>query len=181
MFGRTLLVLAGVAVLLVPQAQAQAASSDRASVAAVEMLWRQMTGYITQVAKETPEAGYSYRPVESVRTTGEMIGHVAGAQNMMCAAVLGDPPQAEDAVELSATSKAALIAALEASTAYCARAYALTDQALQGEITLFGQTQTGFAALVLNATHNGEHYGNLITYLRIQGIVPPSSRPPGGN
>lgn len=168
-------------ILLVPAAAAQTPTSDRASVAAVEQLWRQITGYITQVAKETPEQGYGYRPVETVRSLGEMIGHVAGAQNMICAAALGDPPRAEDEVERSATSKAALIAALEASTAYCATAYARGDRQLQDDISLFGQRQSRFAALVLNATHNGEHYGNLITYLRMQGIVPPSSRPPGGN
>lgn len=178
---RRILPALALSILLAPTAAAQATSADRASVAAVERMWRQMTGYITQVARETPEEGYGYRPVESVRSVGELIGHVAGAQNMICAAALGDPPRAEDEVERSATTKAALIAALEASTAYCATAYSRSDRQLQEEIDLFGQRQSRFAALVLNATHNGEHYGNLITYLRMQGIVPPSSRPPGGN
>ncbi|MEK6689121.1 MAG: DinB family protein, partial [Gemmatimonadota bacterium] len=69
------------------------------------------------------------------------------------------------------------VAALKASTAYCAKAYAQTDQALQAPTEVFGQSNTRFGALVLNAIHNGEHYGNLITYLRIRGVVPPSSRP----
>ena len=105
-----------------------------------------------------------------------MIAHVAGAQNLMCAAALGDAPRAEDEIERSTTTKADLVAALEASTAYCAKAYAQSDAELQAPAELFGQRQTRFYAVTLNATHNGEHYGNLITYLRMQGIVPPSSR-----
>jgi len=169
--------LCTVATIAVGQVPAQA----RAGISAVEQNWHQMTGYITQVARETPEEGYQFRPVATVRTLGELIGHVAGAQAMICAAAVGDPPRAEDAVEQSATTKAALVAALEESTAYCARAYARTDADLRGQISLFGQQMTGIGALVLNATHNAEHYGNLVTYLRIQGKVPPSSRPPGGN
>jgi len=149
---------------------------SHASVNAVRALWEQITGYITQVAEETPEADYGYRPTESVRTIGEMIAHVAGAQNLMCAAALGDAPRSEDEIERATTTKADLVAALKASTAYCAKAYAQSDAALQAPAQLFGQQQTRFYAVTLNATHNGEHYGNLITYLRMQGIVPPSSR-----
>ena len=51
-----------------------------------------------------------------------------------------------------------------------------TDKAAQGQTKLFGETQTRLYALMLNATHDGEHYGNMVTYLRLNGIVPPSSR-----
>lgn len=158
-----------------------AGAQERAAIGAVEEQWRSITGYLTQVAEETAEADYGWKPTESVRSIGAMIGHVAGAQYLICAAALGDPPRDEDEVERSATTKAALVAALKASTEYCARAYAQADRALMAGTSLFGGENTRFGALVLNATHNGEHYGNLITYLRIRGIVPPSSRPPGGN
>lgn len=148
----------------------------RAAIGAVESQWKTITGYILQVAEETDEAGYGYRPTEGVRSIGEMIGHVAGAQNMICAAAVGDEPPAEDAVEQAAKSKEALVKALRASMDYCTKAYAQSDMALQADVSLFGMEMTRFGALVLNATHNGEHYGNLVTYLRIQGVVPPSSR-----
>jgi uncharacterized damage-inducible protein DinB len=169
------------AVLLLPLATplgAQHTNHDdgRASIAAVHQLWSQTTGYITQVAEETPEADYGYRPTDDVRSIGEMVAHIAGAQYMICAAALGEPPRAEDAVEESATDKAAIVDALKASTAYCERAYRQTDADLQAEAELWGRQMTGFYALTLNATHNGEHYGNLVTYQRMQGIVPPSSR-----
>lgn len=154
---------------------AQAApGGDNASVAAVGMFWQQMAGYILQSAKDMPEAKYTFQPTPEVRTFGQLIAHVAGAQGMICAVALGETPPAEDAV--TATTKADLIAALEASNTYCERAYAQTDAATRASVDLFRRPATRFHALVLNATHSGEHYGNIVTYLRINGIVPPSSR-----
>ncbi|HET7039438.1 MAG TPA: DinB family protein [Gemmatimonadales bacterium] len=135
-----------------------------------------VTNYVTQAAQDMPEDKYAYRPTPEVRSFGELIGHVAGAQNMICAAALGEPQPAEDAVEKAAKTKEALIQALRQSTEYCNRAFSQADAATRAPTTLFGRETTRFHALVLNATHNGEHYGNLVTYLRINGIVPPSSR-----
>jgi hypothetical protein len=101
---------------------------------------------------------------------------VAGAQYLFCAAALGDPPRQEDDIEKTRTKKADLVAALKASTQYCSRAYAQTDRAAQQSTKLFGEQRTRLFALGLNATHNAEHYGNLVTYLRLNRIVPPSSR-----
>ena len=111
-----------------------------------------------------------------MRTFGQLIGHVAGAQNLICAAALGEPTRDENEIERSRTTKQELVAALKASTEYCARAYAQTDRAAQRRTTLFGQERSRLYALGLNATHNAEHYGNMVTYLRLNGIVPTSSR-----
>jgi uncharacterized damage-inducible protein DinB len=146
------------------------------AVNTTRMLWEQLTGYITTAAEELPESTYAYRPTPEVRTFGQLIGHVAGAQNLICAAALGEPSRAEDEIERTRTAKADLVAALKASTRYCARAYSQSDKAVQAETKLFGQQRTRLYALILNATHNGEHYGNIVTYLRLNGIVPPSSR-----
>ena len=48
---------------------------------------------------------------------------------------------------------------------------------LEPLLTMFGQKQNRFWALVMNTSHDDEHYGNLVTYLRINGMVPPSSKP----
>ena len=123
------------------------------------------------------EADYAFRPVETVRTFGQIIGHVAGSQRMICAAALGEAVPAEDAVEKAATTKAALVAALKESNDYCARAYAQSDAAAAAPASpLFGQTGSRMGALALNAVHDGEHYGNIVTYMRMKGMVPPSSR-----
>jgi uncharacterized damage-inducible protein DinB len=161
--------------LIVTPVRAQQAAPDFA-VSTARTLWQGLTGYITTTAEELTEDQYAYRPTAAVRSFGEMFGHVAGAQYMICAAALGDPPREEAEVERTAKTKAAIVAALKASTEYCARAYAQTDEAARQPVTLFGQKSTRLWALTMNATHNGEHYGNIVTYLRMNGIVPPSSR-----
>lgn len=147
-----------------------------ASIAALRSNWQQAIAYVTKAAEELSEADYAFRPVATVRTFGEIIGHVAGSQNLMCAAALGDAQPAEDAVEKSAKTKAALVKALHESTDYCAKAYAIPASSAAASTQLFGETSTRFGALTLNAVHDGEHYGNIITYMRIMGLVPPSSR-----
>lgn len=147
------------------------------AVQTVRELWEQVTGYLTAAAQDMPEAEYAFKPVASVRSFGQLIAHVAGAQYLMCAAALGDPPRDEDEIERTRTTKAALVTALRESTEYCGRAYAQTDAAALQRTQLFGSDRSRLFALGQNALHNGEHYGNLVTYLRIKGMVPPSSRP----
>jgi uncharacterized damage-inducible protein DinB len=156
--------------------QAQNGASGTAAVSTARLLWEPMIGYITAVAEELPENKYSYKPTPEVRSFGEMFGHVAGAQYMFCAMATGEPPRQEDDIEKSKKSKADLVAALKASTEYCNKAYAQDDKAAQGKIKLFGQERTRLHALGMNATHDAEHYGNLVTYMRINKMVPPSSR-----
>ncbi len=170
-------------ILATPVAAQQAASGNAPSanasfaVGAAKGMWQIMTNYVTTAAEQMPESEYGFRPVASVRTFGQQIAHVAGAQNMMCAAALGEKPTAEDEIEKTVTTKAGLIAALKASTQYCERAYAQQDAATVSPVSLFGMTMPRLNVLVLNATHNAEHYGNIVTYMRIKGMTPPSSQP----
>jgi uncharacterized damage-inducible protein DinB len=157
-------------------AQTEKPTAGNAAVSTARMLWEQPTKYITTVAEELPESTYAYRPTPEVRSLGQLIGHVAGAQYLICAAAMGDPARREDDIEKTRTRKSDLLAALKASTEYCAKAYGQTDRAAQQPTKLFGEERTRLFALGLNANHNAEHYGNIVTYLRLNGIVPPSSR-----
>jgi uncharacterized damage-inducible protein DinB len=165
-----LLVLALASLAGLAQAQQPAAPPDVA-VSTVRELWQAMTNYVTRAAADLPDSLYAYKPVATVRTFGQLIGHVAGAQYMICAAALGDPPRGEDEIEKTKTTKTELLAALRASTEYCGRAYAQTDAAAQQRTQLFGQERSRLAALGINATHNAEHYGNLVTYMRMNGLA----------
>ena len=138
--------------------------------------WKGMITNVTAAADEVSEANYAFKPTPEVRSFGQLIGHVAGTQNLICAAVLGDKVPAEDAIEKTAKTKAALVAALKASTAYCEKAYAIAPAKFGESIEMFGGKQTKIAALTLNAVHDGEHYGNIVTYMRLKGMVPPSSK-----
>jgi uncharacterized damage-inducible protein DinB len=167
------------ALLLVASSAAPALAQDGANVnravSAIAPAYRQATAYITAAAEQMPEADYGFRPAENVRSFGQLIGHVANAQFAICSAALGEQSPATQNYEQT-TDKAALVAALRASTAVCERAYAQTDEAALQTGQLFGQERTRLSALVLNSSHNWEHYGNLVTYMRIKGIVPPSSQ-----
>jgi uncharacterized damage-inducible protein DinB len=155
---------------------AGSAHAQDSALAPSRDVWKDVTAFITAAAEELTPAQYDYRPVASVRTFGQLVAHVAGAQNMFCAAALGDSPRGEDEFEKPGATKAQLVAALKASTEYCTKAYGQADAAVQQPIKLFGQDRTRHYALVMNTTHNGEHYGNIITYMRMLNLVPPSSR-----
>ena len=172
---RCLAVLALAAAPLPGQAGADSATGH--AVSTVRSVWQPIAAFLTQSAEDMPADKYRYRPTPEVRSFGEIIGHVAGSQYMFCAAAIGDTARKEDDIEKTRTTKADLVAAMKASTAYCAKAYGQSDAASRGAITMFGQKQDRLWALVTNAAHDDEHYGNVVTYLRLNGMVPPSSRP----
>jgi uncharacterized damage-inducible protein DinB len=142
--------------------------------------WSSAKRNLQQSAEMMPEANYDYRPVDGVRNFAEILAHVAGANYVFCAAAKGEKtPFAEEHFEKTAKTRAAIIKATTEAIAYCDAAYtALTDaSAAQMVAQPFGQGQTTrTAVLVGNLGHINEHYGNLVTYFRINGIVPPSSR-----
>ena len=146
-------------------------------MAANRQVWSQLSGFVLASAEQMPEADYAFAPVSGVRTFGQIVGHVAGSQYAFCASALGETAKEDDTIEKTKTTKADLVAVMRASNEYCARAYAQTDADAAKMVKMFGEDHTRMWALALNASHDGEHYGNLITYLRIKGMVPPSSRP----
>ena len=127
-------------------------------------------------AEMLDEELYSYRPTEEVRSMGELFGHIANAQYAFCSAAAGESSPATENFEQTRTSKAALIEALEMGFGYCERVYAgISDADGARSVTFFGAPNTTHGVLAFNSAHNYEHYGNLVTYMRLNGIVPPSS------
>jgi uncharacterized damage-inducible protein DinB len=133
----------------------------------------------TRATEAMPDAKFNFKPVDTVRTYGQIVAHVAGANYIFCAAARGEKaPYAEDHFEKTATTKAAIAKALADSIAYCDAAYTGLDDRKAAEMVAapFGSGKSARAsALIGNTGHVQEHYGNLVTYLRINGIVPPSS------
>jgi uncharacterized damage-inducible protein DinB len=147
---------------------------------AMKKAWDGAKGNVQASADQMPEADYAFKPVEQVRTFGQILAHVAGANYVFCSAARADKsPFTEEHFEKSATTKAAIVKALNDSIAYCDVAYTgLTDTKAAESITMpFGMGSAPRAsALMANTGHVQEHYGNLVTYFRVKGIVPPSSR-----
>ena len=158
--------------------EAQAPARDVA--ASLRKAWDAAKTNIVQSAEVMPEPNYSFKPVDTVRSYGAILAHIAGANYVFCSAAAGEKsPHAEDEFEKSATTRAAIIKALADSMAYCDRAFAAaTDRSLAEPIEMpFGMGKdTRAAALMGNVGHLNEHYGNLVTYMRMKGVVPPSSR-----
>ena len=137
---------------------------------------------LVKAAEKMPEEAYAFRPAADVRTFGQLVGHLADAQFAMCGTVLGSKAAASD-VEKTKSSKADLVAALKESCAVCEKAFRLSDADAAKPAEIFGMKMNGFGLLGLTLAHGYEHYGNMSTYLRIKGLVPPSSegQPAGGD
>ena len=128
-------------------------------------------------AEKMPEENYAFKPTDGIRSYGQIIGHVADAQYLFCSTVLGEKNPAPK-IEQTKTSKADLIGALKDAFAYCDRAYdGLTDASATQMVTFFGGDTPKLGVLNTNAMHSIEHYGNLVTYMRMKNIVPPTSEP----
>jgi uncharacterized damage-inducible protein DinB len=134
-----------------------------------------MKNWIIRSAEKMPEENYNFKPTADVRSYGQVLAHIADSQYVFCSSVLGEKnpnPQ----IEKNKTAKAEIIAELKTAFAYCEKAYVgLTDSAGSQLTNHNGMQMPKLFILTANIAHNAEHYGNLITYLRMKNIVPPST------
>ncbi len=172
--------LALLAAMAVPPAaaQGQTASGDPLTGA----LKRQFEGVarnVREAAEKMPEDKYSYQATKEVRTFGGFVGHVANAQFMLCSRAKGEAnPNKEDFEKV--TGKAGLVKAITASNDYCAAVFTGANDKWMLETIGQGQGPTAVqvpraAVLASNTSHSNEHYGNIVTYMRLNGLVPPST------
>lgn len=167
---RTLLIC-----LLVPAAVALA--QDNPLSAYNKTVYGGVKNILLRSAEKMPEENYSFKPTDAVRSFGQIIGHAADAQYVFCSIVLGEKNPAPK-IEQAKTSKADLVAALKDAFAYCDKAYdGMTDASAAQMVKLFGSDTPKLGVLTVNNMHSVEHYGNLITYMRLKNIVPPTSEP----
>ena len=172
---RTLLLLTTTAALCLGQPADTKSISGHARV-----LQAMVKGNIIKAAEKMPADDYSFRPTPDIRSYAELIAHIADANYMFCSVSLGEKNpgmKLEDAVKKDAASKpkAAIVEALTASFAYCDKAFtALTDQNASEVLKMFGE-RPRIGVLSFETSHDFEHYGNIVTYLRMKKIVPPSS------
>lgn len=142
--------------------QAQTPPESSRAIEALRGGFAETTGWIVEAGKRVPASQYDYRPTESVRTLGQLIGHIADGNTFFCGKAAGGNPEWAETVALSGAGKDELLRKLEASIAACTEAHQAANGARVGE-------------LVANLGHASLHYGNLVTYLRMLGITPPSS------
>lgn len=122
--------------------------------------FNEVNEWVVKSAEMVPADKYSYKPVDTVRTFGQLIAHITDSYNFFCARGVGNKVEYSDAVEKGATDKDTLLPKLKEAVGRCNTAYS---------------SGTQFRPLFSNVGHTSLHYGNIITYLRMMGMKPPSS------
>ena len=125
--------------------------------------FNEVNGWVTKAADMVPADKYNYKPVETVRTFGQILGHITDSYNYFCAQAVGNNVKWSDAVADGATDKNTLLPKLKEAVTKCNAAY--------------GSSNAKMEPLFSNVGHTNLHYGNLITYMRMMGLTPPSSSP----
>jgi uncharacterized damage-inducible protein DinB len=140
-----------------------------------KIFYARMKMILVSSAEKMPEENYNFKPTDSVRSYGQIVGHVADTQYNFCALALGENNPGLK-IEETKTTKADLVAALKGALAYCDKAYdSMTDASGAQMVKLFGMDMPKFGVLNINNAHDMEHYGNLVTYMRLKNIVPPTT------
>jgi len=141
--------------------------------AELKQMYTTVKNYLTKMADKMPEENYSFKATADIRTFGQLVGHVADSQAGTCSAVNGEPKALNASQK---TTKADLVAALKESFAICDKAIDSLTDAKAGElITVRNRQRSKLGALAGVVSHSNEEYGYMAVYLRLKGIVPPSS------
>jgi len=139
----------------------------------VKQSYTNVKNNLLKAAEKMPEENYGFKPTPDIRTFGALVAHVADSQTRACNAVMGQQKQASAS---SKTSKADIVAALKDSAADCDKAFnALTDAASTEMVKMGRSEVTKMGALMRTVAHDNEEYGYMAVYLRLKGVVPPSS------
>jgi uncharacterized damage-inducible protein DinB len=181
-FGFVFAVLMAVPGALLGQEKSQAQSTPPANpiTASEKGLYSFVSGAVIAAAQKMPGENYSFKPTPEVRSFGQIVGHVADASYAFCSQTLGEA-NPNKGIEKTKTSKADLVAALKDAVAYCNNTFdGMTDAKGSQMVKFRSFNLAKLTLLSLNTAHTDEHYGNLVTYLRIKGIVPPTSENPPG-
>ena len=172
---RTFLAAAVVALFVPTSALAQSNPFTDAAKAQLE----QIKSNVIRTAEKVPEDLYAFKPTPEVRSLGQLLAHIADGNFGICGAgSTMKPPMSGVEKSTGGNGKAAIQKALAASFEFCESAWASMDNTRSPEVVkTFLGTQPRFSTLTFNTSHVWEHYGNLVTYMRLKGIVPPSSEP----
>lgn len=166
-------VLIGTAALLVT-AISTPAFAQNPYTAAAKAQFDMVKANLSKTAAKVGEDVYAFKPTPEVRSLGEILGHVADSNFGICAAAAGE--KAPQSGFEKKTAKADIVKGLNDSIAYCDKVIAsLDDTKGAATVQFFTGPTPKLAVINFNTGHCNEHYGNLVTYMRLKGIVPPSS------
>jgi uncharacterized damage-inducible protein DinB len=164
-----------VALLGQEKSQAQSAPPANPITASEKGFYSFVSSAVVGAAQKMPEENYSFKPTPEVRSFGQLVGHVADASYSFCSQAIGEANPAKY-IEKTKSSKADLVAALEDAVGYCNKAFDSMTDAKGSELVKFLDYKIAKLTMFsLTIAHTDEHYGNMVTYMRLKGIVPPTS------
>lgn len=164
------------AVLAVAPGAAAAQAADPV-MASVRPNYERAKNFLLRSAEQMSEDDVLFKPTDEVRHTLALLGHIADSQHFYCSVALGESTPHDTNIEATQTTRAGMIQALRESFDYCDRAYAQSDAEALQPVAVWDGRVSRLSQLMANAVHNWEHYGNVVTYMRLLGQVPPSSQP----
>ena len=131
---------------------------------------------VAEAAAAMTAEDYTFQPTPQVRTFARLVGHVVNGNFFFCSMAKGErPPNTTNHEQV--TDRSVLLKALNDALAYCDDVYnATTDASYNAMVQVpRGQQTARGSVLVFNTTHNNEHYGNMVVYMRLKGRTPPST------
>ena len=171
----TLIATAGLAALVLQSGRAQDSAAPKTPPTPGQVylhVWNDIGRKLIAMAEEFPEDKYDFKPTPEVRTFAEQLLHAAASNVYVAKAANGEKAQFPDLKREDYKTKASIVALLKQSVADgAAPLKANGDEQARKRPSLW----VGFLE------HAGEHYGQLVVYYRLNGIVPPESRPKPGN
>ena len=138
--------------------------------------WESTRGLVLGIAEIIPEDKYDFRPTPTVRTTRENLIHLIGENYFFFTKVSGDPlPSADRLKELK--SRDEILKELRASYDYGAKVWDTLTEAKAQELVEGRNNQKvqRWSFILAAIQDNMNHYGNLVVYVRMNGLVPPRS------
>ena len=131
---------------------------------------------LLEAAEKMPEADYQFKPTAETRPFGQLVAHVALSQFGGCAALKGEPSPKKDEKEETTRTKAQYVALLKESAAYCEPVFAtITEDNVLGLVPVRNNEVARGLFLAGANAHGNEMYGTMAVYLRLKGLVPPTT------
>ena len=180
----TFLLLAVLGVTTTAFAQAPAPPPTLDIAGSLKLQHQTIRRNLAAAAEKMPDADYNFRPqgaAPEVMTFGQMIAHLVAANYSICASAKPETSPKHTANDKEMQPKAELVKMLNEALTYCDAIYdAQTSTSINEMLKRPVPNNTTLErargnSLINNIAHNNEHYGNLVTYMRAKGLVPPSS------
>jgi hypothetical protein len=168
------------------QAPAGSAATPQSLIAEVQRLYAAVGTNATGAADAFPEDKYTWQPTPDIRTWAQLVAHMTDDAYNNCAVISGmtaAPPSVERGQPPpNSKSKAELVAGFKAAVDTCNKAFAALTPANMLDPAGGRGNASKLGQLITITSHANEHYGNMVTYMRLQNLVPPSTAnaPPRG-